>query len=174
MTSKVHNYGCVSREDPPELDLAVVVSLLGAAVDDAVLRALSEAGLTGLRQGHGYLVQRLLVGPATATEIARDVGVSQQAVSKALKELLDLGYVAPVADADDRRRRPMALTARGRRAVEVGRRARAGIDERLRGAVGPERFEDARSVLLAGLDVLELRDRVRRRSIRPPGGELNR
>jgi hypothetical protein len=48
------------------------------------------------------------------------------------------------------------------------------LPERLRRAVGPERFEVARSVLLSGLDVLELRDRVRRRAIRPPGGELNR
>jgi len=141
-------------------------------VDDAVLRALASAGLHGLRQGHGYLVQRLLVGPATATELAGDLGVTQQAVSKALKELLDLGYAEPVPDATDRRRRPVALSAAGRRAVEVARETRAGIDQRVRAVVGPERFEAARSVLLAGLDALEVGDRVRRRAVRPPANDL--
>jgi DNA-binding MarR family transcriptional regulator len=164
----------VSTTDPPELDLASMVSLLGAAVDDAVLRALAEAGLHGLRRGHGYVVQRLLVGPTTATELAADLGVSQQAVSKTLKELLDLGYVEPAPDAADGRRRPVALTETGRRAVQVARETRTGIGDRLRADVGREPFEVTQSVLLAALDVLGLGDRVRRRSVRPPDGELTR
>jgi DNA-binding MarR family transcriptional regulator len=164
----------VSREIGPEPDLASLLSLLGAAVDDAVLRALDG---TGLRRGHGYLVQRLLVGPATATELAAELGVSQQAVSKTLKELLDLGHAEPVTDTGDRRRRPVALTATGRRAVEVARATRAAIDARLREAVGAERFAATRLVLLAALDAVDpgapdLGDRVRRRAVRPPGGAL--
>jgi DNA-binding MarR family transcriptional regulator len=144
------------------------------AVDDAVLRGLSDAGLHGLRRGHGYLVQRLLVGPMTATQLAADLGVSQQAVSKSLKELIDLGYVEPSPDAADGRRRPVALTEQGRRAVQVARETRTGIGDRLRAHVGRERFETALSVLLAALDVLDLGDRVRRRSVRPPEGGLMR
>jgi len=56
--------------------------------------------------------------------------------------------------------------------VEVARETRAGIDQRVRAVVGPERFEAARSVLLAGLDALEVGDRVRRRAVRPPANDL--
>ncbi|MGY1794503.1 MarR family winged helix-turn-helix transcriptional regulator [Geodermatophilus sp. SYSU D00525] len=153
----------------PELDLASVLSLLGAAVDDAVLRALDG---TGLRRGHGYLVQRLLAGPATATEVAAELGVSQQAVSKTLRELADLGYVGPAGDAEDRRWRPVALTPAGRRVVQVARETRADVDARVRAAVGDERFEACRDVLLDALDVLGLGEQVRRRAVRPPDGAL--
>ncbi|MGY1830170.1 MarR family winged helix-turn-helix transcriptional regulator [Geodermatophilus sp. SYSU D01180] len=154
----------------PELDLASVLSLLGAAVDDAVLQALAG---TGLRRGHGYLVQRLLDGPATATEMAAELGVSQQAVSKTLGELAGLGYVGPAEDAGDRRRRPVALTPAGRRVVQVARETRADVDARVRAAVGDERFDACRDVLLTALDVLGLGEQVRRRAVRPPDGALS-
>ncbi|MGY1725546.1 MarR family winged helix-turn-helix transcriptional regulator [Geodermatophilus sp. SYSU D01062] len=155
---------------PPELDLASVLSLLGAAVDDAVLQALAG---TGLRRGHGYLVQRLLAGPATATEVAAELGVSQQAVSKTLGELADLGYVGPAEDTGDRRRRPVALTPAGRQVVRVARETRADVDARVRAAVGDERFAACRDVLLDALDVLGLGEQVRRRAVRPPDGALS-
>ena len=72
------------------------------------------------------------------------------------------------------RRRPVALTETGRRAVGLARETRTDIGDRLRAHVGRERFEVAHSVLLAALDVLDLSDRVRRRSVRPPDGELTR
>src|SRR3954452_20172529 len=107
-------------EDLPVLDLSSSLTLLGDAVSGIVSEALAG---TGLRHGHGYLVQRLLVGPATASEVADELGVSQQAVSKAVKELVPPGHVEPVADEADGRRRPVRLTARGRRAVATARTA---------------------------------------------------
>ena len=107
-----------------EVDVPALLSLLGSAVDSLVLRALADAGLHGLRLGHGYVVQRLLVGPGTATEIAAALGISQQAVSKAAGEMVRLGYARVRPDPADRRRRALELTDRGRQAVEIGRRAR--------------------------------------------------
>ncbi|WP_188940602.1 MarR family winged helix-turn-helix transcriptional regulator [Nakamurella endophytica] len=152
-------------EEQPEIGVAAALSLLGAVVDEAVLDALDG---TGLRRAHGYLVQRLLLGPATATDMADDLGVSQQWVSKALKELVALGHVEVLAAGADRRRRPAALTASGREAVRTARATRASIDARLRAAVGPDRFDATRAVLLAALDALGAGERVRRRSVRPP------
>jgi DNA-binding MarR family transcriptional regulator len=169
MAGKIHNHGCVMEEELPEPDVAALLSLLGAAVDDAVLRALDG---TGLRRAHGYLVQRLLVRPSTATELAVELGVSQQAVSKAIKELLDLGHVEHADDPDDRRRRPVRLTARGRKAVATARAARAELDARLRDAWGPDRFAATAAGLREALDALGLGDDVRRRAVPPPGGAL--
>jgi DNA-binding MarR family transcriptional regulator len=118
------------------------------------------------------LIQRLLHGPATATEIAGDLGVSQQAVSKAVNELIRLGHVETIADPADRRRRPVQLTVRGRDAVATARAARAGIDDRLREELGDERFDAVRAGLLAALEALDLGDAVRRRAVSPAPGML--
>lgn len=59
------------------IGLAQSLSLLGYAVDGHVLTRLREAGLGGLRVGHGYVVQRLVEGPSTVGEIAASLGVTQ-------------------------------------------------------------------------------------------------
>jgi DNA-binding MarR family transcriptional regulator len=159
----------VFDEDPPP-DVAALLSLLGAAVDGHVLRALREAGLGGLTPGHGYVVQRLLGGPATASEMAAALGVTQQATSKTVGELLRLGYVRHVADPGDRRRRPVELTGTGRRAVDVARGARADLERRIAAAVGDGRLAVGREVLAAAAGVLGIADGVRRRAVPPPAG----
>jgi len=156
-------------EDLPGLDVASALTILGDAVSRTVVDALDG---TGLRHGHGYLVQRLLLEPATATEIAHDLGVSQQAVSKAVNELVTLGHVEAVTDPLDRRRRPVRLTPRGRRAVESARTARAEVDARLRAALGDEEFERTAAALAVAIDVLGLTDSVRRRTVPPPGPDV--
>ena len=153
-----------------EPGLATLLSLLGPAVDAAVLQALEG---TGLRRGHGYLVQRLLVAPATATELAADLGVTQQAVSKSVRELLALGHVEFAPGAGDRRRRPVRLSAQGRDAVARARAARADIDARIVQQVGAGPVEAARAVLVEALEVLGIREQVERRVITPDDGRVS-
>ncbi len=151
-----------------EIDVPALLSLLGTAVDALVLRALADAGLHGLRHGHGYVVQRLLVAPATATEMAAAMGVSQQAVSKSVAELTRLGYVQVRAGEGDRRRRPAELTERGRQAVEVARRARQAFAADLAVAAGDADLAATARVLTAGLEIAGQADAVRRRAVPPP------
>lgn len=153
----------------PDLDLSSALTLLGDAVSRRVVEALDG---TGLRHGHGYVVQRLLVGPATATEIAGELGITQQAVSKAIQELVGLGHVALVADPADRRRRPAQLTERGRAAVEAARTARHEIDDLLRAAWGDREFDRMLRSLTTALNALGLTEQVARRAVRPPGPDL--
>jgi DNA-binding MarR family transcriptional regulator len=153
---------------PPALDLAQTLSLLGSWVDGRVIERLHDEGMTGLRPGHGYFVQRLLDGPATATEMAQALGISQQGASKAVRELVDLGYVAFTTDESDRRRKAAVLTERGRRAAAVSRTARTELDARVRTAVGQRRFESALGVLHEAMTELGLDEAVRARRVRPP------
>jgi DNA-binding MarR family transcriptional regulator len=166
MSLTIHNYSCVSSDD--EVDVPALLSLLGSAVDTLVLRALAEAGLHGLRLGHGYVVQRLLTGPATATEIAAALGISQQAVSKAAGEMVRLGYARVRPDSADRRRRALELTDRGREAVEVSRRARRRFEAELTASVGAGDVEVTTRVLAAALELAGRADAVRRRAVPPP------
>jgi DNA-binding MarR family transcriptional regulator len=133
--------------DLPRADFLSVVSLAGAAIDGKVLARLAEAGFDDIRPGHGYLIQRLLTGPQLITAMAVDLGVSQQAVSKMVKDLMRLGLAAQRIDDQDGRRRPITLTERGRAVVETARIARDEIERDLRMTVGATDLETARRVL---------------------------
>lgn len=110
-----------------DLDLPTLLSLLGGAVDERVRARLRGAGHATLRTPHGYLIQRLLDAPRTASELAEELHVTQQAVSKLAAELEDAGYVSRIPDPADARRRPLRLTARALDAVEEARRARGDL-----------------------------------------------
>lgn len=149
--------------------MASALTLLGDAVSGRVLEALAD---TGLRHGHGYLIQRLLIGPATATEIADELGVTQQGVSKAVNELIRLGHLETLTDATDGRRRPLRLTRQGRRAIATARAARAEINDRFLDALGEDRFSATRDALLTALEALDLGGPTRRRAVPPAPGML--
>lgn len=151
-----------------DLDLATWLSLVGAAVDAHVVESLHAAGLDGLRPGHGYVVQRLINGPATVGDIAAALAVSQQAVSKSVRELVALGYAEQREDPADRRRRPVRLTRRGLRAVDVARRTRADLATTVAARVGAVDVSAALRVARATAEVLGTGDRVRRRAVAPP------
>ncbi|HSS68659.1 MAG TPA: MarR family transcriptional regulator [Nocardioidaceae bacterium] len=157
----------MSQSQPP-IDLAISLSHIGAAVDQRVLIELRNARLRGLRKGHGYVIQRLIVGPATASEIAELLGVSQQAVSKTVGELVSLGYVRQSVDRLDRRRRLLTLTARGRRAVEVSRLARAALEQEIAAVAGGRRMASAKAVLAITAGVLGIAEQIQTRSVQPP------
>lgn len=170
MATKIHNNGCVSDLDLPRPDLAALLTILGDSVARQVLTALEG---TGLRHGHGYLVQRLLVAPATATEMAGELGITQQAVSKTIKELVDLGHVEIAIDPSDARRRPARLTRRGRAAVTRARSVRQRVDDRIREALGDQRFERLVADLDEVVDALGLRNDVDQRSLKPVTADLS-
>ncbi len=110
------------------LDLATLAYLAGSSANDAVLARLHEIGHTGVRVSHGFVVQHLIEGAPTVSELGELLGVTQQAASKQLLELERLGYVERAPDPADSRVRRARLTARGRRLVEDGRRLRRELD----------------------------------------------
>jgi DNA-binding MarR family transcriptional regulator len=159
-----------SDEFPAGIDLAVLVSLAGRAVERSVGEALHAAGLDGLRTGHGFVIQRLIERSATAGEMAAAIGVSQQSVSRSLAELTAGGYVASHRDPADQRRRLQHLTDRGRTAVEQTRAVRGQIVADLRARVGDDDLAAAERVVHALLDVLGALPEIRDRAVRPGDG----
>jgi DNA-binding MarR family transcriptional regulator len=168
MSGIIHNHGCVTPDATPSLiDLT---SLAGGAIDGHVVAALEHAGFPGLRTRHGYVVQRLLAGDRTITEIARSLGVTQQAMSKTIAELERMGYVRRDVDPADARRRSLALSARGIAAVETARSVRRRLLTRVTAEAGVSRVAEAETVMRTVLDVLGLAGRVDDRAVPAPPG----
>ena len=151
-----------------QLDLPTVALLAGDAAADDVLRRLRADGHAGVRRSHGYVIQVLLERSPTIGELALDLGVSQQAASKAVGELEDLGYVERRPCPDDRRVRRVGLTAGGHEVIEHARRRRRELEDAVRTRVGDDGVEQARRALVALVDVVAVRGRIAGRRVVPP------
>lgn len=152
--------------DLAELDLGYLGAFVGLAWAEAVERALTEAGLSGLRAAHGFLVQHLVEGERTIGELAERLEVTPQAASKAVNELVALGYVSRTIDAGDARIRRVALSETGWKAVETTRRARAEVEARVAEALGAGALSATKAGLLRALEALGAVERIRGRRVR--------
>ena len=121
-----------------------------------------------VRYAHGFLIQQLVEGPRPIGEIAENLGVTSQAVSKAVRELEALGYVERWSDPADGRVRRVALTEKGRAVLEAGRAHRAALNAELAQALGAERADAAARTLKAALEARGAMPLVRARRLRPP------
>jgi DNA-binding MarR family transcriptional regulator len=141
------------------IDLATLAYLAGSSANDAILARLHEIGHEGVRVSHGYVIQHLIEGAPTVSELGELLGVTQQAASKQLLELERLGYVVREPDAADSRIRRAVLTSRGRQLVEDSRRLRRELDV--------HGDDAAKRALIRLLDATGGTERVLRRRVPP-------
>lgn len=92
-------------------------------------------GFEGLRPAHGFAFARLAPDGATVTELAGHLGVTKQAASQLVEELVRKGYAERRAHPGDARARLVVMTERGwacaRAAEEAAAEAVAPWVERL-------------------------------------------
>jgi DNA-binding MarR family transcriptional regulator len=152
--------------DLASLDLGYLGQFVGQRINDLVLEKLAAEGYGDLRTSHGFVIQHLLGGPRTITELATALGISQQAASKTVAELVELGYLETAATAD-RRARAITLSDKALASVALVRKVRAKLEQRLVDKHGAA-VAKARALLAAVLEDLGAAEVVRTRSIREP------
>jgi DNA-binding MarR family transcriptional regulator len=86
------------------------------SIIDELHAELARRGHPDVRPAHGFALQAIGIGGATAAEAGRRLGISKQAAGKTIERLEELGYVHRAGDEKDRRRKLVRLTPRG---VEV-------------------------------------------------------
>ncbi len=154
--------------DPAGLDLPTLAALAGAAANDHVLRRLRDEGFAGVRVSYGYVIQNLIGEQPTLGELATRLGVSQQAASKSVAEMEDLGLVARTADPADSRVRRVGLTDHGRALLSAARTARAELERAV--AVNADDLAAAKRTLVGLLEQTGELGTVSRRRVRPTAG----
>lgn len=138
MINRVDYPGRMARPQPvdPGTDLGLLALVVATGVSGRISARLVEAGFDDVRDSHGTVLQGLLAGDTTVTQLAARLDVSPQAVSKTVRELERSGYVAHGPVGGDRRARPLALTARGKELVDASRRARLAVGRDLQRWLG--------------------------------------
>ena len=131
---------------------ARLASLLVQAFDlmtAEVLGELARHGHGGATSSHHYAMEAIDRGATDASALGRSLGISRQAAAKTIRSLELLGYVNRGADANDARRRPLEVTARGHEMTELGAAAYERIRVRLEASEGALRVETVEQVLRA-------------------------
>jgi DNA-binding MarR family transcriptional regulator len=153
--------------DPQSLPLTHLAQFVGVFANQQLTQEMARAGFGDLRESHGFLVQHLLGEPRSIGQLAKLLGVTQQAVSKSVSELLRAGYLETSAG-DDARVRLVRLSERGHAAVLTARRLRERLERRLTAKLGKKRALSLRLALAQLLAELGGADAVRARRVPPP------
>lgn len=132
--------------------------LLRAArlLDERALERLREVpGSPPVRPAHTRLFPHISHDGIRATEIARRLGVTKQAVAPLVADLVAWGVVEQVADPDDRRASLVRWTPRGLDALMQGLGLLGSFEAELERAVGRDHVTATRASLAALIDLLE-------------------
>ncbi len=108
---------------------------------------LQQRGYTDITATHTMLLSNMTLVHDTVTSISQRANVSAQAVGRLVRELQDRGYMHTVVDGEDARRRPIALTHKGRKLMEASFAILADCEERLVSKVGAESVDVLRQCL---------------------------
>ncbi len=123
--------------------------LLGAAraLVDGIDARVRDRGFTDIRPAHGFAFTRISGSGSTVVELAEHLGVTKQAASQMVDELVRKGYVERRPHPDDARARLIVLTARGVACTRAAEQAAAEVLEPWAEHLGPQRLADLRADL---------------------------
>ncbi|MEU0588126.1 MarR family winged helix-turn-helix transcriptional regulator [Streptomyces sp. NPDC006132] len=95
--------------------MALSAALLAAAggLTQRIHEGVVARGFEGLRPAHGFAFARLAPDGATVTDLAVHLGVTKQAASQLVDEMVRKGYVERRPHPEDARARLIVLTGRG-------------------------------------------------------------
>jgi DNA-binding MarR family transcriptional regulator len=121
----------------------------------ALSRVRAQAGGGGFRMAHTLLLPHLELEGIRLTELARRIGVTKQAASQLVDELVEMGVLDRVPDPADGRAKLIVFTEAGQRGLMTGLDALAGIEREVAERLGGEAVSDLRAGLAALLEILE-------------------
>lgn len=150
-------------------DLAVLITAANRCVSDRLVEAVASAGGEAMRPSFGFVLRAVAAEQPTVSRLAELLGVTKQAASRLVDDMVSLGYLARAEDPADRRRTRLSLTGTGERI-----RARALSESQAMEAELAERFGDTQVEHLRALltDFVERHggtDELARRRPRAPG-----
>ena len=143
-------------------DLVLAALLAGRAMDDEIARRLTRDG-HDMRASDRAVFPLLTHGTATVTALARSLGITQQATSKALTDLRLRGYVERDPQPADARTRPVGLSAEGRRLSNADLQHRATLHDEMAERFGATQVDIACTTLNGIVGVFGNRDPERGR-----------
>jgi DNA-binding MarR family transcriptional regulator len=138
----------MSEPDPTALSLPPLLIALTAELVREIDAGVRRRGFDDVRPAHGFAFARLAPGGATVNELAEHLGVSKQAASQMVEELVRKGYVERRPHPTDARAKLVELTGRGWECTRAADAAAAEAVVPWAATLGPERVRQLRDDLV--------------------------
>ena len=151
----------------PHLDLGHLALFTGQRINQLVREELARLGHADARDTHGFVFQHLIDGSRSISSLAERMGISQQAASKRVAEMVEMDYVE-IDPASRGRTRLVAIAPRGWEVIQQARAIRAKLHAELHTRLGPQDVALASSILRNALDSLGGLEPVLQRRAREP------
>ena len=107
-----------------------------------------DRGWPDVSRAQSMVMTNIVSGIVRPSDIARNLGVSRQAIHSTINQMIGMGIVQIEVDPRDRRHMVLSMTELGLRMREDAQRAMDELSAQVAEAVGRERFE----TLLAALE----------------------
>ena len=117
--------------------------------DEALQVGLESHGYPGLSRTQSLLLANIAAGEHRAIRIARNLGVSRQAISQILAELEERNIVQVTSDPDDRRARIVDFHPSAKTLRKVASAILTDLEDLLSERIGQKRVRDLRAALAA-------------------------
>lgn len=123
--------------------------VLGAAtqVVEGIQQGLADRGFVDVRPAHGFAFVRVSAGDATVAELAEHLGVTKQAASQLVEQLVGRGYLTRETDPRDGRARLLRLTDHGLACTRAAEQAAGDAVEVWSRQLEPAAFAALRAAL---------------------------
>ncbi|WP_176598949.1 MULTISPECIES: MarR family winged helix-turn-helix transcriptional regulator [Sphingobium] len=111
-------------------------------VQDAIQSALDANGVSSLTRGQLFVIANVAAGEKRAADIARNLGISRQAVSQIIAELVERDFIDVREDPQDRRVRIIVLKSGLGEGDEICSRIFQAIERELMARIGSRRLKN--------------------------------
>lgn len=129
----------------------LMINLLTAVYwfDEALRASLRSGGWETVTRAQSLLLANITAGEHRATRLARNLGVSRQAISQMLAELEDKGLIEVTVDPSDRRARIVNFSPRSAALRDAAHERLSRLEAELRDRIGAEKFNGLYDALMA-------------------------
>jgi DNA-binding MarR family transcriptional regulator len=131
----------------PSQNWAKLISLSKKQFDEWTINRLASCGYTNFKIAYMPVLVNIKIEGIGNKELAIRVRVTKQAMSKVLKELLDLGYITSKVSKEDKRNSIISLTDKGKKLVILCRQSIIELMEEYRTVFGRNEFDSVLSML---------------------------
>lgn len=87
--------------------------------EDILTEKLAMEGFTDIKPSHFNILRHLNPEGMRQVDLAKDAGVTKQAVGKMISELQQCGYVSLVEDDEDKRAKKVVYTGKGKKLIDA-------------------------------------------------------
>ncbi len=126
-----------------------LLMLCARMVSDQAQKRAAEAKGGALRPAHAALLPQLDSEGARIVDLALRLGITKQAISQTVSELVESGVVELAADADDGRAKRVRLTKKGAEAAAHELNAMGKVEADLEKQIGQKHMRALHSALVA-------------------------